>query len=74
MTLQEIMQTLATLSTEERRQLIKWLIAMDTLAEATATQPQHSLLELVGLGAELWHGIDAQTYISELRREWDERL
>ncbi|MCE7947858.1 MAG: hypothetical protein DYG88_10560 [Chloroflexi bacterium CFX4] len=72
MTLQEIMQTIAMLSTEERRQLIKWL--MDTLAEANATQPQHSLLELVGLGAELWHGIDAQMYISELRREWDDRL
>ena len=30
-----------------------------------------SLLELEGLGAEIWEGIDAQEYIDELRDEWD---
>jgi hypothetical protein len=25
------------------------------------------------LGAELWHGMDAQDYVDELRREWDHR-
>lgn len=32
-----------------------------------------SLLALRGLGAELWKGVDAQEYVNELRREWDER-
>lgn len=34
--------------------------------------PPHSLLELEGLGAEIWQGIDAQSYVDELRGEWDE--
>jgi hypothetical protein len=34
-------------------------------------QPKHSLLELKGLGAEIWQDIDAQEYINQLRQEWD---
>ena len=34
---------------------------------------ERSILELEGLGAELWEGIDAQKYIDELREEWRER-
>ena len=41
---------------------------------ATSDEPaKHSLLELEGLGAEIWEGIDAQEYINELRAEWDHR-
>jgi hypothetical protein len=36
-------------------------------------QYQRSLLELEGLGAEIWQGIDAQRYVDELRNEWDHR-
>lgn len=32
-----------------------------------------SLLDLEGLGAELWVGIDAQEYVNQLRNEWDSR-
>jgi hypothetical protein len=35
--------------------------------------PPRSFLELEGLGAEIWQGIDAQAYVNELRREWDQR-
>jgi hypothetical protein len=34
---------------------------------------QRSLLELEGLGAEIWEGIDAQEYVNQLRAEWDHR-
>lgn len=34
---------------------------------------QRSLLELEGLGAELWEGMDAQEYVNQLRDEWDNR-
>ncbi len=30
-----------------------------------------SLLELEGLGAEIWQGVDAQEYVNELRDEWE---
>ena len=32
-----------------------------------------SLLELEGLGEEIWQGIDPQVYVTELRKEWDQR-
>ena len=31
------------------------------------------LMDLQGLGKEIWQGIDAQEYINQLRSEWDER-
>jgi hypothetical protein len=48
------------------------LIARD-LAAASEAPRQRSLLELEGLGAEIWQGIDAQEYVNELRKEWDHR-
>lgn len=29
--------------------------------------PRHSILELQGLGAEIWQGVDAQEYVNALR-------
>jgi predicted sugar kinase len=75
MTLQEIMQQVAQLTLEERKELAKMVV--DSLVPSTTedTQPKkkHSILELAGLGAEIWEGVDAQEYINELRSEWDER-
>ena len=41
--------------------------------ETEATEKKRSLLELEGLGAEIWAGIDAQKYVDELRDEWEHR-
>ncbi|CAK8712705.1 Antitoxin VbhA domain-containing protein [Candidatus Electronema halotolerans] len=35
---------------------------------------QRSLLELEGLGAEIWEGVDPQQYVDALRNEWENRL
>ncbi len=35
--------------------------------------PGRSLLELEGLGAEIWEGVHAKQFIDELRNEWDHR-
>ncbi|QTA89569.1 hypothetical protein [Desulfonema magnum] len=35
---------------------------------------QRSLLELEGLGSEIWKGADAQKYVGDLRNEWSHRL
>lgn len=37
-------------------------------------QKTRSLLELEGLGADLWKGIEAQDYVNALRDEWEPRL
>ncbi len=41
------------------------------LAETETEKPKRSLLELEGLGKEIWEGVDAQEYVNELRNEWD---
>jgi hypothetical protein len=43
------------------------------LAETEGQKPKRSLLELEGLGKEIWEGIDAQEYVNELRDEWEHR-
>ena len=34
---------------------------------------KRSILELRGLGKEIWEGVDAQAYVEGLRKEWDPR-
>jgi CRISPR/Cas system CSM-associated protein Csm4 (group 5 of RAMP superfamily) len=33
-------------------------------------KPHRSILELEGLGEEIWHGIDAQEYVNQERNSW----
>ena len=34
-------------------------------------KPKRSILELEGLGKEIWHGIDAQEYVDRERDSWN---
>lgn len=34
-------------------------------------KPKHSVMELEGLGANIWKGIDAQQYVRTERESWD---
>ena len=36
--------------------------------------PRHSILELHGLGKEIWQGVDPKEYVRKLRDEWEERV
>jgi hypothetical protein len=58
----------------ERLRLLA-IVAQELAAEPAQSSEGHqrSLLELEGLGAEIWNGIDAQEYVDELRKEWDHR-
>jgi hypothetical protein len=38
-----------------------------------SAMPPRSLLELEGLGSELWEGLDAQERVNLLRNEWNHR-
>ena len=58
---------------EDRRRLLA-VIARDLALVSGPGQPrERSLLELEGLGAEIWQGVDAQAYVDQLRAEWDQR-
>jgi hypothetical protein len=48
-------------------------IARDLAEASSETTGPHSLLELEGLGADIWRGVDAQAYVNALREEWDQR-
>jgi len=34
-------------------------------------RPKHSVMELEGLGAAVWRGIEAQEYVRRERESWD---
>ncbi len=51
---------------------------LQALQEEASLPPKRSIIELEGLGAELWRDeqgnlIDAQNYVNGLRREWEHR-
>lgn len=59
------------LPSADRRRLLA-LMARDLAQTDGDEKPgERSLLELEGLGAEVWHGIDAQAYVDALRDEWE---
>ena len=67
-------QHVKPLSASERLQLVAMIVNDLAVQSAGPTeQPKRSLMELHGLGKEIWEGIDAQTYVDELRKEWDHR-
>ena len=66
-------QQIRSLPANERLRLVA-LIAHDLAMTTVAERPQQrSLLELEGLGSDIWGGLDAQEYVNELRKEWDHR-
>jgi hypothetical protein len=58
-----------SLSHEEQLRLIEELKARTS--EGAAHVPQHSIMELCGLGKEIWQGIDAQEYVNQERASWN---
>ena len=52
----------------ERRSLAQEVIY---LLERAVRQEQHSILDLRGLGKEIWSGQDASAYIENERDEWE---
>jgi hypothetical protein len=50
-----------------RRSRVKLQLLTD---EVSAEELQHSILELKGLGKEVWGEIDAQEYVDQERRSW----
>ncbi len=61
------------LTRDEQLRLVA--IITNALVQDTPQQEarKESILNLEGVGADLWHGIDAQEYVNRLRDEWDER-
>ena len=49
------------------------LLGLEGSGAEAAQSSRQSIMELHGLGKEIWEGIDAQEYVNKLREEWDHR-
>ena len=64
-------QHIKSLLPMERLRLVKLII--DGLIERPAgsvEKLERSIMELHGLGKDIWVGIDPEKYVDELRKEW----
>ena len=65
---EEVLDQVRKLSLVDQARLLEEL-AMLVCARIQAW-PKHSIMELEGLGKELWQGIDVEKYIEEERNSW----
>ena len=62
------------LSAAERLRLMEMTVRdLAQQSSGSAGEPGRSIMELHGLGKEIWKGVDPQAYVSGLRDEWDRR-
>lgn len=64
----EALSRVLLLTPDEQLQLLADIAAM--LRQQVTVEPKHSIMELKGLGKEVWEGIDVEKYIDEERNSW----
>lgn len=72
-------QDIATLYEQQIKPLSRadQLLLLARIAEELAAVDEEdaeelSLLDLEGIGAEVWRGVDTQEYVNQLRDEWEQ--
>jgi len=68
-TYQEILNMAAQLDPEEQLRLLEKLAA--NIRQKSGIGPSRSILDLLGLGRNIWRGLDSMQYIREERESWD---
>ena len=66
---QSILSQVQKLPREEQRELAAEIVRHLNAPASTAARP--SLLELRGLGKEVWAGVDVKDYLRQERDSWD---
>ncbi len=67
-TYQDILNLVYRLDPAEQLRLLEEL--QSALAQQPEAGRQRSIMELEGLGSEIWQGIDAQEYVEKERGSW----
>lgn len=68
-TYDQILKMIKRLNLSEQLQL---LATLSRMVRAQVTEAKsHSIMELEGLGAEIWRDFDAQTYVDHERTSWE---
>ncbi|MGB7354010.1 MAG: hypothetical protein WBD06_09920 [Acidobacteriaceae bacterium] len=68
-TYESVLHLADSLSRDEKLRLIRELAIR--AEEDSGTSKERSVLELSGLGKEIWNGVDAQEYVSRERASWN---
>jgi hypothetical protein len=68
-TYQDIRRQVENLSPNEQLRLLEELAMM--VRRRMLVKPKSSIMELEGLGKEIWHGLDAQEYVNQERASWN---
>ena len=68
-TYDQVLRMAKRLNLPEQLQLLETLSRLVRVQVADAKP--HSIMELEGLGAEIWRGVDAQAYIDQERASWE---
>jgi hypothetical protein len=66
---EEIRIQLHHLTLDEQLQLLEDLAKL--IRSQVISHDRHSIIELEGLGKEIWSGVDVEKYIDEKRNSWD---
>lgn len=69
LTYDDYVKGIQALKPEEQLSLIE-LLSSKLKKSIIEKKIKHSILELEGLGADLWKGIDAQEYVRKEREAW----
>jgi hypothetical protein len=64
----EIRRQIEALSADEQLRLLEDLASI--VRQRATTQPKRIILELKGLGKEIWQDIEAQEYVNQERDSW----
>ena len=73
-TVEDLLREYPSVTGEDIRACFDYAASLAETADDLTTAPQdpkkRSILELRGLGKEIWQGVDAQKYVDSLREEW----
>ena len=76
-TVEDLLREYPSVTGEDIRACLDYAASLAETADDLATAPheaqRRSIMELRGLGKEIWQGVDAQKYVDSLREEWDHR-
>ncbi|MGK7871988.1 MAG: hypothetical protein AB4426_01315 [Xenococcaceae cyanobacterium] len=68
-TYQDIRRQVENLTPDEQLRLLEELAAI--VRHLMIPRGKRSIMELEGLGKEIWQGIDAQEYVNQERASWN---
>lgn len=68
-TVHTVLNEIRLLSAQEQLDLIDEITIL--LRSVLTTPPTRSILELSGLGKQIWQGVRAQEYVAQERAAWD---